>query len=132
VLVFVRRIAATALMLVLSAGGSGLCVGWAATPEARMACCTDGSSCPMHKSSGDDAQVVVTQAVADGCCGTSDRDDSTPSAATFVPIAVLAPQHGPLFAAVSPAGRRFGPMRALVPLPGSQVSKHLLLSVFLI
>lgn len=119
-------------MLVLAAGGAGLCAGWAPTPEARMACCIDGSSCPMHKSSGDDAQVVVTQTTADGCCGTSDGEDSTPSATTFVPIAGLAPQHGPLVATVSLAGRRFGPMRGLMPLPGSQVPRHLLLSVFLI
>jgi hypothetical protein len=132
VLVCSRRIAAAALVLVLSAGGSGLCAGWAATPEARMACCIDGSSCPMHTSSGEGAQVLVTQAAADGCCGTSDRDDSTPSATTFVPVAGLAPQHGPVVAAVSSEGRRFGPLRALVPLPGSQVPKHLLLSVFLI
>jgi len=132
VLIGSRRIAAAALMLVLTAGGAGLCAGWAATPQARMACCNHGETCPMHRSSGGQMHTMLTQAAADGCCGTSDRDDSTPSATTFVPVVGLAPQHGPLSDAVAPAPRRSGVLRDVVPLPGSQVPKHLLLSVFLI
>jgi hypothetical protein len=50
VVTFARRFAAVAVVLALSAGNLAICAGWQATPEARMECCKNGTSCPMHKS----------------------------------------------------------------------------------
>ena len=50
VVVFSRRLSSVALTLALLAGNIGVCAAWAATPEARMACCAEG-----HRVS--DAQV---------------------------------------------------------------------------
>ena len=129
-----RRIATIALVLFISAGDVGLCAGWEATAEARMACCVEGGSCPMHKSDrpGSDSARVLSQAEADSCCAASESDDSTPSTSTFamaVPPATVA--HA-LFASVPPAALPRDAAREPVPLAGSQVPRHLLLSVFLI
>ncbi len=129
-----RRLAASALIFFLSAGGFGLCAGWEATPEARMVCCVGVGACPMHKSTARDADAthMVSQADADSCCAASERDDSTPSSSAFVPVVSLGPVVSPISAVAPPTGTPFDARRALVPLPGSQVPKHLLLSVFLI
>ena len=64
-----RRAAVLVLTLALVVGNAALCAGWAATPEARMACCAKEAECPMHKSdsSDTDGHHVVTQAQADRC-----------------------------------------------------------------
>jgi hypothetical protein len=129
-----RRSATIALVLFISAGDVGLCAGWAATAEARMACCVGGGSCPMHKSDedGSDSARAVSQAEADGCCAASESDDLTPSTPTFamaVPPAALVHQ---FLAFVPPSALPLDAARESVPLACSQVPKHLLLSVFLI
>lgn len=128
------RIVTATLVILLSSGGLGLCAGWDAAPEARMACCVSGDTCPMHESSaaGTGAATFVSQAQADSCCAASERDDSTPSASAFVPVVSRVPLVGPVAPAAPPTGTPFDVWRGLVPRPGSQVPKHLLLSVFLI
>src|SRR5687768_7522998 len=80
-----RRASAIVLTLTLFGGNVAICAGWAATPEARMACCAEGIECPMHKSDSPDAdgQREVTQAQADSCCASSEGSRSGPSAPTF-------------------------------------------------
>lgn len=130
-----RRAAALVVALTLGAAGWAECAGWQATPEARMACCSDSDVCPMHGSPepGSGSGSLVTQAQADSCCAVSDADDSTPSAGAFAlsltaalvtsPLATLAPVTTPAL---------LDAWRAQVPLPGAHVPKHVLLSVFLI
>jgi hypothetical protein len=130
---FSRRFSVVLLTLALAAGQAGVCAGWMATPEARMACCSDDGPCPMHKSESEDGSTrVVTQAEADRCCAASEHEDSTPSqsnAAFFVTLAVaLSPIPGLLAAPEAHADI----WRASVPIPASHVPKHLLLSVFLV
>jgi len=128
--VLTRRIAAIALSVVLSSAGVGLCAGWAATPEARMACCAKGGDCPMHKSAQGSGKVI-SQGDADGCCAASERDHSTPSQ-TFAPSVSLALVVSPISVVVPSIVVPPDAWHALVPLPGSQVPRHLLLSVFLV
>jgi hypothetical protein len=133
VLVLTRRIAASALIFVLTAGGFGLCAGWKATPEARMACCKSGAACPMHKSDHrDGATHVVSQTEADSCCASSEQDEAAPSTSAFVPLVALGLVISPISVFAPPTDAPLDSWRALVPLPGSQVPKHLFLSVFLI
>lgn len=129
-----RRIAALAVAAFISGGNVGLCAGWEATAEARMACCAEGGSCPMHQPAGQDSgsSRVVSQAEADSCCAASESDDSTPSASNFVPTVSLAAVASPVLLVVLPTRASFDFWRAPTPRPGSQVPKHLLLSVFLI
>ena len=46
----IRRLAALTSVLTLCVGNGAVCAGWQVTPDARMACCMDGTDCPMHKS----------------------------------------------------------------------------------
>jgi hypothetical protein len=133
VLVFARRIAAAALVVLLSTGGLGLCGGWGSTPEARMTCCVEGT-CPMHASEGPRAGATLglTQFEADTCCLASERDDSPQSSSRFVPLVSLGPVDSSATVVAMTASALFEARRAQVPLPGSQVPKHLLFSVFLI
>jgi hypothetical protein len=129
-MVLTRRIVASALSLMLSSAGVGICAGWAATPEARMACCAKGGDCPMHKSAQGSA-TAISQTDADGCCAASEREHSTPSP-TFVPSGSLALVVSPISIIVPSTVVPPDVWHALVPLPGSQVPRHLLLSVFLV
>jgi hypothetical protein len=130
---FSRRFSVVLLAVALAAGQAGVCAGWMATPEARMACCSEDGPCPMHKSESEDGPTrVVTQAEADRCCAASEHEDSTPSqsnAAFFVTLAVaLSPIPGLL-----PAPEAHADVwRASVPIPTGHVPKHVLLSVFLV
>lgn len=130
---FSKRLSAVLLTLALAAGQAGVCAGWMATPEARMACCSDDGPCPMHKSESEDGPTrVVTQAEADRCCAASEHEDSTPSqsnAGFFLTLAVaLSPIPGLL-----PAPEAHADIwRASVPIPTGHVPKHVLLSVFLV
>jgi hypothetical protein len=131
-----RRVAAFAVVVTLGAAGWAECAGWQATPEARMACCSGTGDCPMHESTvpGSSPERVVTQAQADSCCAASDTGDSTPSAGAFSLSLSAALVTSTLSAwtriAAPPAS--FDAWRTHVPLPVGQVSKHVLLSVFLI
>lgn len=131
---FSRRLAAVALTLALFAGNVAVCAGWAATPEARMACCSD-SACPMHKSDspGSHTQRVVSQADADSCCASAEREAPGPSTPTFamtISWAVLGAAI--ILPAYTPALVLGEAWRHLTPIPASPVPKHVLLSVFLL
>ena len=69
VITVAKRLSALALALALMAGNAAVCAGWMSSPEARMACCSEGGACPMHRgSSHDSGSDRVTQAQADSCC----------------------------------------------------------------
>lgn len=134
-LTFGRRLAALMLIATAAVGNAAVCEGWAATPEARMACCSDGQPCPMHKGHLDGSTVTqtVTQAQADGCCALSEQEQSGQSNQAFaVPLssAVLGPG-----IVVPPAPPRLvltDAWRTGAPVPSPPVSRHVLLSVFLL
>lgn len=136
VVTLVRRASAVALTLALVAGHAALCAGWAATPEARMACCADGATCPMHKSDpsgSDDESGGLTQAEADICCASPERDASRPSLPTLA-LAIAAAVSGAAIKlpAETPALVLTDAWRSVGPLPAGSVPKHVLLSVFLL
>ena len=127
-----RRVSAVLVTLALAVSNTGACFGWLSTPEARMACCSEGAECPMHKSDTHNSEQSRTQSqtTADNCCAASEKD-SAPLPSPLVldgaialvasPVQVLAPT-----TAIQPQSGR------TIPLPGAQVPKHLLLSVFLV
>ena len=128
-----HRGSAVLLCLGLLAGTAAVCAGWAATPEARMACCAD-ADCPMHKGGSDESgsQRVITQAQADACCAASGRDqsDSTnPTAIAAISAAVLG--SGVVLPASAPVRVLTDGWRTDVPIPIALVPRHILLSVFL-
>jgi len=134
VVILARRASAVVALLALVVGNVAVCAGWQATPEARMACCVNGTTCPMHKSDSHEhsSKRVVSQAQADSCCAAAaQRHDSAAAGSTFtasgvialVPVSVFTVPTGPI------ASQEW---RALVPLPVSSTPKHLLLSVFLV
>jgi hypothetical protein len=128
------RFAAVVLCLGLVAGNAAVCAGWAATPEARMACCED-ENCPMHKGDSRDtgSTRVLTQAQADACCAWSEREESRSSTPTSLPaisFAVLG--HGVVLPATVPALVLSDDWRTAAPTPTAPVPRHVLLSVFLV
>ena len=135
VLTVSRRLAALMLTATLAVGNVALCDGWAATPEARMACCNDGQPCPMHTASSDGASAAqaVTQAQADSCCALSEQEQApqSPQAlAAPVSSAILGP--GILVPAAPPRPVLTDAWRTGPPVLSPPVSKHVLLSVFLL
>jgi hypothetical protein len=131
----VQRLAAVALTFGLMAGNAAICAGWLPTPEARMACCTEGVNCPMHKgdSHSSGSTRVLTQAQADSCCASSERENSNqpnPSFVTAITAAVLGV--GMVLPASVPALVLSDAWRRSTPLPIAPVPKHVLLSVFLV
>lgn len=130
VLVVARTVAAT-LIAVLAAGPVGLCAGWQATAEARMACCVEGVACPMHVAERDhvDGTQALTQAEADSCCAASERDvGSSAKASILISPALL--QQTILLPPV--ASSRWLFPRDPVPDRAAGVPRHLLNSVFLV
>ena len=131
-----RCLSSVALSLALLAGNVAVCAGWAATPEARMACCADEDNCPMHK--GGDSQIagsegVISQAQADACCASSERQQSsqsTPSFDTVISSAVLGV--GVVLPMPAPGLVLSDGWRAVAPIPIAPVPRHVLLSVFLV
>lgn len=129
-----HRFAAVVLCLGLAAGNAAVCAGWAATPEARMACCAD-ENCPMHKgaSRDDGSPQVLTQAQADACCASSEREESSATTSTSsadISFAVLG--LGVVLPAIVPALVLSDDWRTASPAPTPPVPKHVLLSVFLV
>ena len=119
----------------LMAGNAAVCAGWLPTAEARMACCADGTECPMHK--GDlhhfGSQRVPTQAQADSCCAASEGTTSNQSNPTFVAaITVAVLGAGTVLPANVPALVLSDGWRTSAPMPVAPVPKHVLLSVFLV
>ncbi|MBA2353708.1 MAG: hypothetical protein H0V80_03460 [Acidobacteria bacterium] len=124
------------LTLLVTAGNLAVCAGWQGTAAARMACCTGPGGCPMHAHGADDptgsTASVVSQAEADGCCGSSESGDATQTpqglAWSWTPALVSF-----TLADVAPDVRR-QPVRAHAarPPPVRSVPRHLLLAVFLL
>jgi hypothetical protein len=130
----IRRAAAIVAVLTLAVGNVAQCAGWQATPEARMACCMDGATCPMHKSDShkSSSSRVVSQAQADSCCAAATQGrDSSAAGSIFAISSVMALVPVTAFTVPSNAFAS-QEWRALVPLPVSSTPKHLLLSVFLV
>jgi len=129
-----RRLTAIAAVLTLSIGNVAVCAGWQASPEARMACCMSGTTCPMHKSESHDhsSKHVVSQAQADTCCAASaQRRDASAAGSMFASSGAIALV--PVVPVIAPVvARRAQQWRALVPLPVPSTPKHLLLSVLLV
>ena len=130
----IRRLAALMSVLTLCVGNVAVCAGWQGTPEARMACCMNGPSCPMHESESHHRGSAhqVTQAQADSCCAAGERNDAATSQTTFVSTGTVAlgvASVPVVVAAIVPALQQW---RAYIPLPVSPVPKHLLLSVLLV
>jgi hypothetical protein len=133
----IKSVSAVVLSLAMLAGNVAVCAGWAATPEARMACCSEMGPCPMHKddSSGSAAEHVVTQAQADACCASSEQETSNQSNSS--PTFIVA-----LSSAVLGTGITVPPSvpslvlsdgwRTDAPIRVPPVPKHVLLSVFLV
>jgi hypothetical protein len=127
-----KRLSALAAVLALVVGNVTLCAGWSATPEARMACCTDGD-CPMHGRESHASDHAITQAQADACCALSERQPSNQSAPTFISVissAVLGV--GVVVPAPVPALVASDAWRTVAPIPIAPVPRHVLLSVFLV
>jgi type IV pilus biogenesis protein CpaD/CtpE len=128
-----RRLPAVLLTIALVGGNAALCAEWAATPEARMSCCSDDADCPMHKSdrSASDSHRGMSQAQADSCCASSERNSSSQSTQTFT---LTIPSGSISESVVLPATVSAAVAREWwrVPLSKSSIPKHVLLSVFLV
>jgi hypothetical protein len=123
-----------AAILTLCVGNVAVCAGWQGTPKARMACCMNGTSCPMHKSEspGPGSTRVISQVQADDCCAAaSNRTQSSVASPTFLLANATGLPATPISVVPVPA-LALQKWRALVPLPVSPVPKHLLLSVLLV
>jgi hypothetical protein len=130
-----HHVSAVLLCFGLIAGNAAaVCAGWLPTPEARMACCTGDGPCPMHKSESDEqsAKRAISQAQADGCCASSERDESAPSSPSFLLTVALSIVTSPVPFVVPQTGPALEAWRTVVPIPATHVSKHLLLSVLLV
>ena len=131
----IRRLSAVLLAAGLLAGDAAVCAGWLATPEARMACCSEGHECPMHKgdSHSSGSERVLTQAQADSCCASAEgqnSNQSNPSFVTAITAAVLGV--GVVLPFNVPALVLSDAWRTSAPIPIGPVPKHVLLSVFLV
>jgi len=129
-----RRSFAAALALTVVVGNAGVCAGWAATPEARMACCVGSDSCPMHHPTGDGTDATaLTQAQADECCAASEPEGSTQSPVQFASTISSAVLGGAVILAtqVPPLVDHWVIGTDSPPVPPS-IARHVLLTVFLI
>ena len=129
-----RRIGAVAIVVAICVGNLAVCAGWQATPEARMACCTNRTSCPMHGSDAraSDSVVVISQAQADGCCaGQSSRTQSSVADSQVLPskTIALATVTNVVVPVTVPALQAW---RTVLPRRVSPVPQHLVLSILLI
>jgi hypothetical protein len=130
-----RRLVAVFLAVLVSAGNAAICAGWAPTPEARMECCSGEEPCPMHKGESGNEQSghSVSQAQADSCCASSERDSSNqsnPTNVASISSAVLGT--GTVLPALVPALVLSDGWRTVAPILSPPVPRHLLLSVFLV
>jgi hypothetical protein len=118
----------------LIVGNVAVCAGWQATPEARMECCKNGTTCPMHQSDANRSRSPhsITQAQADTCCAASSNRSESPTAVSSFALVNAATLPAIVPSVVPVAAHALEEWRALVPLPVSPVPKHLLLSVFLV
>ena len=115
----------TAALLVFALFGLGVspCSGWESTAKARHDCC--------HRHSGGHSGPI-SQAEADQCCATSERQTQQRAAQFAGPAFLLLPL---LESVVVAAADITPPDRtdpATVPVPSPQARLHLLFSVFLV
>jgi hypothetical protein len=120
------------VLAIMAAGNVAVCAGWENSAEARMACCENNESCPMHK--GDTGNLVRSQSIsqteADRCCAGSERHEAATSPGAFVAIEAL-----PIVAdwfAVTVESFDFTRPAWDTPPPRGHTSRQVLLSVFLI
>lgn len=135
VLNWLRRISVLMLMLALIDAHAAVCAGWQPTPEARMDCCIEDCTCPMHDSKSDSSESAksLTQAEADSCCASSEREDSSPSNPSIVaPISNAVLGQAVVIPAPIPSLVLSDNWRTAVPIPAAPVARHVLLSVFLV
>jgi hypothetical protein len=130
-----HRLTAFALGLAFIGANASLCAGWAATPEARMACCVEGDDCPMHKGESHvtGSEHMPSQAQADDCCAASERHQSSqtdPVLAAANSGAVLGA--GVVVPVSIPALVLSDGWRTDAPIRTSPVPRHILLSIFLV
>ncbi len=135
VLKWLRRISVLMLVLALVDAHLAVCAGWQATPQARMDCCAEDCSCPMHDSKAErsGSGKTLTQAEADSCCASSEREDSNPSNPSTVAVisnAVLG--EAVVVPAPIPSLVLTDHWRTAVPIAVTPVARHVLLSVFLV
>jgi len=133
--IFGRRSSAMLLTLALSAGNIGLCAGWMAAAEARMACCSDSGACPMSVSNSHDSHSRhgVTPEQADICCAVSERGKSSQSNPSFVVtsnVAVVRTADACPYAVPDLVLRDL--WRIAAPISPASVPKHVLHSVFIV
>lgn len=131
---FIHRLSALALSLTLLAGNAAVCAGWMPTPEARMACCNESGTCPMHKNGASDSQPsrVLTQAQADTCCASSNRDSSQSSGTLVGSIGMAVLGTATVLPSLAPSLVRSNGWRTAVPISTAPIPKHVLLSVYLV
>ena len=130
-----RRVSAVVIVLALAASHATVCAGWMPTPEARMACCTEGGGCPMHESDSPSSGPtgVLTQSQADNCCASSERDSSSQSSPTFVAAITRAVLGTAIVLTANvPAVVLSDGWRTSAPIPAAPIPKRVLLSVFLL
>jgi len=128
-----RRLVVVLVCLGLVAGDGSLCAGWAATPQARMACCADGGGCPMHAADAahSDEHGALDQLQADTCCASSESH-SSPSSVSVVAVTWVAASSYVLLPPSIPARVLPDGWRTAAPGPIPPIPRHVLLSVFLI
>ena len=129
-----KRLTVVLFLIGFVASGWAQCAGWEATAEARMACCEDSETCPMHakERAGSDIHLSVSQAAADRCCASTERGGATPSHATVASGITLAVLANPAPALLPSTFLTRGLDAARSSTDVSPVATHLLLSVFLI
>src|SRR4051812_15751691 len=130
-----RRLSVIALAVALFAGQAAVCVGWSATAEARMACCSADGTCTMHggESAHSGSHRAVTQVQADSCCAASERGQSRESSPAWAAAITSAVLGTPLVLPDRiPALMLSDGWRTAAAIPTRPVPKHVLLSVFLV
>jgi hypothetical protein len=131
----VHRLATVVLTMAMIVANVGVCPGWASTPEARMACCAEDGMCPMRQGRSDGAKSskALTQADADSCCASSEREESTtPDLGNVVTISQAVLGDALVIPTRIPALVLSDSWRTVVPIPIAPVPRHLLLSVYLV
>jgi hypothetical protein len=126
-----RQLAAIVCLLALTQGSWAECGGWQVTAAARRACCEQSANCPSHRNDAD-RPGSVAQSAADSCCAASEPDQSSPSRTPFAASITVAVLHPALSVLVPAQLATALDTPELVGLRASPVSKHLLLSVFLV
>jgi hypothetical protein len=136
VLLSARSLSAVLLALALSIGDPALCAGWMAQPDLPMACCADGQPCPMHARETEGAAFAHhgTQGAPapEDCCILSGQPDAVPAASTTAASASHGVVSGTDSRPQAPAPALAGLTRTSASPPGPRVSRHVLLSVFLV